>query len=248
MKGALLLYTMNDQQRRERGDWQDYYTNMAKYSSAWKDGQKGDIMSEVWNRVYKSDNTFFGQEASNFALLCFNHMKMNNVRRILELGAGHGRDTIFFASNGIEVEALDFSVIAVEILDRIAKEKRQPIKPRVFDVKSALPFPNGYFDAVYSHMLLNMRFSLDELHFIFSEMRRVLKPKGFNFFSVRNQNDKSYGEGVQIDKGIYDINGFQVRFFTEKEIHDLMNGFEILWIGEEYEEPVTLYLVFSKKM
>ena len=74
-------------------------------------------MSEVWNKVYKSDNTFFGQEASNFALLCFNHMKMNNVRRILELGAAHGRDTIFFASNEIEVEALDFSVIAVEILD-----------------------------------------------------------------------------------------------------------------------------------
>jgi hypothetical protein len=76
-------------------------------------------------------------------------------------------------------------------------------------------------------MLLNMRFSLDELHLIFSEMRRVLKPKWFNFFSVRNQNDESYGEGVQIDKGIYDINGFQARFFTEKEIHDLMNGFEI---------------------
>ena len=221
---------------------------MTKYSSAWKDGQKGDIMSEVWNRVYKSDNTFFGQEASNFALLCFNHMKMNNVNRILELGAGHGRDTIFFASNGIEVEALDFSVIAVEILDRLAKEKRQPIKPRVFDVKSALPFPNGYFDAVYSHMLLNMRFSSEDLHFIFSEIRRVLKPKGFNFFSVRNHNDKSYGEGIEVDKGIYDINGYQVRFFTGKEIQDLMEGFEMLWMGEEYEEPVDLYIVFSKKM
>jgi SAM-dependent methyltransferase len=205
-------------------------------------------MSEVWNKVYKSDKAFFGEEASNFALLCFNHMKMNNVSRILEIGAGHGRDTTFFASNGIEVDAVDYSTVAIQILDKIAKEKRLPITPRVFDVKSALPFPNGYFDAIYSHMLLNMRFSLDELHFIFSEMRRVLKPKGFNFFSVRNQNDKSYGEGVQIDKGIYDINGFQVRFFTEKEIQDLMNGFEILWIGEEYEEPVTLYLVFSKKM
>lgn len=205
-------------------------------------------MSEVWNKVYESDNAFFGQEASNFALLCFNHMKMNNVRRVLEIGAGHGRDTIFFASNGIEVNAVDYSVIAVEILDRLAKEKRQPIKPRVFDVKSALPFPNGYFDAVYSHMLLNMRFSLEDLHFIFSEIRRVLKPKGFNFFSVRNHNDKSYGEGIEVDKGIYDINGYQVRFFTEKEIQDLMEGFEMLWMGEEYEEPVDLYIVFSKKL
>jgi hypothetical protein len=32
-------------------------------------------------------------------------MKANNVKKVLELDAGHGRDTIFFASNGIEVNA-----------------------------------------------------------------------------------------------------------------------------------------------
>ena len=70
-----------------------------------------------------------------------------------------------------------------------------------------------------------------------------------NFFSVRNHNDKSYGKGREVDKGIYDIDGFQIRFFTDKEIQDLTSeeGFEILWIKEEYEEPVTLYLVSSKR-
>ena len=70
-----------------------------------------------------------------------------------------------------------------------------------------------------------------------------------NFFSVRNHNDKSYGKGREVDKGIYDIDGFQIRFFTDKEIQDLTSeeGFEILWIKEEYEEPVTLYLVSSIK-
>lgn len=206
-------------------------------------------MSEVWNKVYKSDSAFFGEEPSNFALLCFNHMKANNATKVLELGAGHGRDTTFFASNGIEVEALDYSVAAVEILDKIAKEERLPIKPQIFDVKSTLPFIDGKFNAVYSHMLLNMKFTLDELHFIFSEIRRVLKPRGLNFFSVRNHNDKSYGKGREVDKGIYDINGFQIRFFTEKGLQDLTTegGFELLWIKEEYEEPVTLYLVSSRK-
>jgi hypothetical protein len=99
-------------------------------------------------------------------------------------------------------------------------------------------------------MLLNMRFSVEDLHSILLEINRVLKPKGFNFFSVRNQNDKSFGRGVEIEKGIYDINGFRIRFFTEKEIEDLTaaEGFEILWIREEYEEPVTLYLVSSRKV
>ena len=99
-------------------------------------------------------------------------------------------------------------------------------------------------------MLLNMRFSLEELHFIFSEIKRVVKPRGFNFFSVRNQFDNSYGTGIEIEKGIYDINGFQIRFFSEKEIQDLTTaeGFEILWIQEEYEEPVTLFHVSSRRL
>jgi SAM-dependent methyltransferase len=112
-------------------------------------------MSEVWNKVYKSNNTFFGDEPSNFALLCFNHMKANNAtKKVLELGAGHGRDTTFFASNGMEVDALDYSEVAIDILNRVAKEKRLPIKSQTLDVKRApLPFPDAYFDAVYSNML-----------------------------------------------------------------------------------------------
>jgi SAM-dependent methyltransferase len=206
-------------------------------------------MSEVWNKVYKTDNSFFGEEPSNFALLSFNHMKANNVKKVLELGAGHGRDTIFFASNGINVDALDYSSAAIDILNKIAKEKRLPIKSQTFDVKNPLPFADGYFDAVYSHMLFNMRFSEGELHFAFSEIRRVLKPEGFNFLSVRNRHDKSCGKGVEVDKEIFDIDGFQIRFFAERELQDLISveGFEILWIKEEYEEPVTIYLVSSRR-
>jgi SAM-dependent methyltransferase len=206
-------------------------------------------MSEVWNKVYNSDNSFFGEEPSNFALLCFNHMKANNVKKVLELGAGHGRDTVFFASNGLEVDALDYSVVAIDILNKVVKEKLLPIKPQTFDVRNPLPFADGYFDAVYSHMLFNMRFSEEELKFVFSEIRRVLKPEGLNFFSVRNHHDKSYGKGVEVDEGIYDIDGFQIRFFTEKQIQGLVSaqGFEILWINEEYEEPVTIYLISSRR-
>jgi hypothetical protein len=36
------------------------------------------VLSEVWNKIYKSVTTFVGEEPSNFALLCFNHMKTND--------------------------------------------------------------------------------------------------------------------------------------------------------------------------
>ena len=204
-------------------------------------------MSEVWNRAYYSDNSFFGKGPSNFALLCYNHMTSNNVKRLLELGAGHGRDSIFFASNGIEVEAIDYSAVGVDILNKLTNEKKLSIKAQVYDVKKPLPFPDSSFDAVYSHMLLNMRFTMDELRFIFTGIKRVLKPKGFNFFSVRNDKDQFYGRGTWVDDSIFDINGFQVRFYTEQEIRELAHGFEILWIKEEFEDPVTLFLVSTRR-
>ncbi len=168
---------------------------------------------------------------------------------MLEIGAGHGRDTMFFASNGLEVEALDYSRTGIEIINKKANEKKLPVKSHLYDVKKPLPFKDACFDAAYSHMLLSMRFSQAELHSIFSEIRRILKPNGLNYFSVRNHNDKFHGAGVEVEEGIYEINGFEVRFFSEKEILDLIakEGFRMLWMKEEYEEPVTLYQVYTSK-
>jgi len=95
-----------------------------------------------------------------------------------------------------------------------------------------------------------MRFTCEDLKFIFQEIRRVLGSGGFNLFSVRNHNDNSYGKGRKIDKDdIYDLNGFQIRFFGEQQVKDLVDdgGFEILDLKEIYEEPVTLYLVSTRK-
>ncbi len=55
----------------------------------------------------QTDSNFFGEEPSNFANLSFINMKSNDLKKVLEIVAGHGRDTMFFASDGLEVEDLD---------------------------------------------------------------------------------------------------------------------------------------------
>ena len=62
-------------------------------------------------------------------------MKINNIMKVLEIGAGHRRDSIFFASKGVEIEALNCSGIAVKLLDKITKEKRLSLRIQFFDVK-----------------------------------------------------------------------------------------------------------------
>ena len=82
---------------------------------------------------------------------------------------------IFFASNGFEVvEAIDYSVIAVDILTRIAMEKRLSIKSQVFDIKKEpLPYPDEYFDIEYSHLLLNMRFICNYIQIFYASLMGI---------------------------------------------------------------------------
>jgi SAM-dependent methyltransferase len=122
-------------------------------------------MSSFWDRLYQTDNSFFGEDPSNFALSCYNeYMEKNNLKKILELGCGQGRDTLFFVSKGVEIAALDYSSVAIDRLIKRAKEMNflSNIQTSIFDASgnNTIPFDKDEFDAVYSHMFFNMRFSL----------------------------------------------------------------------------------------
>ena len=52
----------------------------------------------------------FGLEPSIAAKKAFRIFKKKKITNILELGAGLGRDTMYFAKNLISVEALDYRI------------------------------------------------------------------------------------------------------------------------------------------
>ena len=205
-------------------------------------------MSNIWDKIYSDDSAFFGEDPSDFAQKCYSYFKKYGVKRILELGCGQGRDTIFFASNGFDVHAIDASKVAIENINQKIRQKNISLDLRHFKAKGTLPYDSSYFDAVYSHMFYNMRFTDEELGFLFKESNRVLKNNGLLYFSVRSDKDVLYNKGKKIDNNIYEINGFQIRFFTKRQIQSFLeNYFEINHIEESYEEPVNLYFVFCSK-
>ena len=56
-----------------------------------------------WDEVYAKNPEFFGDEPSIFARQALELFRENGVSSLLELGPGQGRDTVFFAENGIAV-------------------------------------------------------------------------------------------------------------------------------------------------
>jgi SAM-dependent methyltransferase len=205
-------------------------------------------MNNIRNKVYSNDSSFFGDQPSKFALIFYENFIKNKVKKVLESGCGQGRDSLFFASKGLYVHAIDSSKVAIENLTTKTKELNLDINLKYINAAEGLPFSNGYFDAVYSHMFYNMGFSDDELKFLFNESKRVLKSKGILSFSVRNDKDIMYKKGTKLSGSIYDINGFQIRFFTKEDIKFFVNdNFKIQNIIENYEEPANLYFVICYK-
>ena len=60
-----------------------------------------DQQSQYWENNFLSKPGMFGLEPSEAAINTLKTLKEQNIKKIVELGAGLGRDTIFFAKNSI---------------------------------------------------------------------------------------------------------------------------------------------------
>src|SRR3974390_2708636 len=108
-----------------------------------------DAQREHWERMLESRPEMFGQEPSEPARLSAAEFERAGVRRVLELGGGQGRDTLFFAAKGFEVHVLDYSKPGVDAI--VEKANRAGLAERVsasrHDVRLPLRFADGEFDA-----------------------------------------------------------------------------------------------------
>ena len=64
----------------------------------------------------------FGLEPSIPAVKATKFFKEKNIKNIVELGAGLGRDAVYFAQKSIKVQALDYSKIAIESITNKAEK------------------------------------------------------------------------------------------------------------------------------
>ncbi len=211
--------------------------------------QELDAQKTHWERTFAEKVDLFGSEPSYPARKAAALFQKEGAARILELGSGQGRDTLFFASQGFDVYALDYSREAVEATTKKASDTGLHISIRQQDVRQPLPFSDGFFDACFSHMLYCMALTTGELLFLSGEIQRVLKLGGLNIYTVRNTSDAHYRTGIHRGEDLWEVGGFIVHFFSRQKVEDLAEGYEIVTI-EEFEEgdlPRKLYLVVLRK-
>ncbi|MCK5248012.1 class I SAM-dependent methyltransferase [Candidatus Bipolaricaulota bacterium] len=103
-------------------------------------------------------------------------LRANGLTRLLEVGAGTGRDGRFFADEGCNVTCIDLSPEMV----RFCRDKG--LEALVMDV-AELSFEDESFDAVYSFNSL-LHLPKDELPGVLQEIRRVLRREGLFYLGT----------------------------------------------------------------
>jgi ubiquinone/menaquinone biosynthesis C-methylase UbiE len=109
------------------------------------------------DRTFGKAGNFFGAEPSEFGKNALSLLKREGARYVLELGGGQGRDSCLFASEGLNVTALDYSEAGIcQMRTRVSDLCLSPrIHYLVRDVRSGTPLSDSTVDAVYSHMFLH---------------------------------------------------------------------------------------------
>jgi cyclopropane fatty-acyl-phospholipid synthase-like methyltransferase len=118
---------------------------------------------------------------------------------LLELGAGSGKDTLFFAEQGFEVTAVDFSDMSIEMITNLARTKRRKVKCRLQDLTNLEIY--GKFDIIYADLTLHY-FTDAQTKAIIKKIYLLLPEGGQLFARCKSTTDSAYGQEEELEKDI----------------------------------------------
>lgn len=206
-----------------------------------------DAQRQHWQNTYTAHPGMYGEQPSAPAVHAAEVFHAAGAQDVLELGAGHGRDALYFARQGFTIQATDFSPNGLQQLQHAAQSQgvAERVTTVVHDVREPLPLPDTSVDAVFAHMLLCMALSTKEIHAAVGEIRRVLRPGGTFVYTVRHTGDAHYGAGTAHGDDIFEHGGFAVHFFPRHLVDSLADGWTLNEVHafEEGDLPRRLWRV-----
>ena len=159
--------------------------------------------------------------------------------KLLELGAGQGQDSRYFAEHGYEVLSTDLEDSALELSrSKTPKQLVPKLTVQKLDLKTPLAFANNSFDIVYAHLSLHY-FSDQDTKRIFADIYRVLKSGGIFAFFTNSTSDPEYGSGETIEPDYFMVDGVAKRYFTVQTASAYAETFDVKLAdnnGETYKD------------
>ena len=144
---------------------------------------------EYWKTFYKNNTKPF--EPSSFSKFILNYLEKN--KKLIELGCGNGRDSVFLSKYGLNVLGVDQVNSEIEFLNKEFKSDNLQFLCSDFSNLNL----DSKFDYVYSRFTLH---SIDENaeNRVLDWVYNYLNKNGLFFVEARSINDTLYYSGTKI--------------------------------------------------
>lgn len=166
-----------------------------------------------------------------------------NGKKVLEVGAGTGRDSFLLAEAGAEVTVLDYADNSLTLMRDIAGSSKIPVLLVKGDAFK-LPIPDNTFDIVFHQGLLE---HFEDPQPIIDENFRILKPNGLMLADV----PQKYHVYTVIKHFLIAINQWFAGWETEFTIQQLSGlaakaGFQVTMRYGEWMRPSLFYRIIRE--
>ena len=137
---------------------------------------------------------------------------------VLDLGAGDGRHSLFLASKGFDVKAVDVSEAGLEKLKRFAAAEQLDIKTLVEDL--AAWSIDGSYDVMVATSILQ-HLPTGQAMRLLRDMQTHTNPEGLNAISLFTKNSERYNLDREEDpEAFYPEEGWLKDFYKDWDILD----------------------------
>ena len=150
-------------------------------------------------------------------------------RKVLDVGCGAGTDLVRFAHGGADVTGVDISASAIALAEANFVQQGLAADLREADGEH-LPFPDGQFDLVYAHGVV--QYTANDRALV-AECRRVLKPGGTAVFQVYNRVSWLNALSKLMNVGLEHEDAPVLKKYSISEFRALLDGFSDVRIVEE---------------
>jgi len=148
------------------------------------------IIMKQWNEVFKKHGKVFTNPHEDMKKIG-RIFKERKVKKILDLGCGTGRHTVYLAKCGFDIYGMDISEEGVRIAREWLKKEGLKANFKIGSIYKKLPYKDNFFDAVISTNTIHHQ-GIEKVRGTIQEVERILKPKGLIFITVRKRKFRKF--------------------------------------------------------
>ncbi len=170
--------------------------------------------AQVWNALFDSPEYLFGTEPN--AYLVGKQYDLKTCKKVLLVADGEGRNSVWCAQQGMDVDAFDLSENAVIKAKKLADEKKVAVNYFINGIDD-WNWVNDHYDAV---IIIFAQFATPNMRArLFTHCIQTLKPGGLLILQGYTPKQLEFGTGgpSKID-----------HLYTEKLLQDAFQTMEIL--------------------